>query len=160
MFDFHLEDAEDDVIGNRVLVFCLFQQAVIGFDGALFAFDVLFKHLDDVRVIRGIVPAVGELVPVLWFCYRGPAQLDNPCGKQDRMPEFLGCMKRQLGNDGFLVGPADNFGSNPVLVIREPFIGKCLVEEFTRSSTSVSTILRPNVPMGVSASQVQILVQY
>jgi len=109
VFDFHLENAQHDIIGNGVFVPGLFQQAVIGFNRTLFAFDVLFKYLYHVGIIWRIVPAVGEFIPVLWLCYRCPPQLDNACRQEDGMPEFLGRMERQLGDNCFFVGSPDDF---------------------------------------------------
>jgi hypothetical protein len=56
------------------------------------------------------------------------------------MPLFFGCMEREFSNDRLLVGPADNLGANPVLVVRKPFIRVCFIEKLYEFLTSVSVI--------------------
>ena len=130
MLHFHLENAEDHVVRDRVLVLGLLHEAVVRLDRTLLSLDILFKHFEYRGIIGRIIPAVREFEPVLRFCHRCPTQLDDTGSEQRGMSQFFGGMQGQFGDDGFLVGSPDDLGADPVLVVCEPFIGIRLVKDF------------------------------
>lgn len=122
VFDFVFDDLEGEVVGNHVLAFGDIHHFFVDGDGTLLALDVLLDDVAYKGIFRCVIAAVGVFVPVLGGEDRRAAELDDPRGEERGVIELIGGVLIELGDDGFFHGAANDFGADPVLVVREPFV--------------------------------------
>ena len=66
------------------------------------------------------------------------------------MTQFICGVFEQFGRHGLFHRPLHHLGTKPILVVREPLVGKRTVEQINQFITFIPTISRPLVPMGTS----------
>jgi hypothetical protein len=89
MRNFILENLQYHVLSNRIFLLNGVQQTFVKADGASLALDVLLENRLDEWIIRSVIAAAGDLVPLLRLRYRGTSQLNNPRGHHVRVAEFI-----------------------------------------------------------------------
>ena len=103
-------------------------QVLVNVDGALLASDILGQDLLDEGIGGGFVAAVRDLQPFFGADRRGAAELDDAQRQHIGVSQLFSGVQKQLRGNRIFHRAFDNLGAQPVLVVRQPFIRKSLVE--------------------------------
>jgi hypothetical protein len=90
--------------------------------------DVLIEDGLNERVIRRVVTAAGDVVP-LWLGHRRAAELNDPARDHAGVAQLVCGVLHQLSNHCFFHRSFHDLGAEPVLIIGEPLIRESHVEQ-------------------------------